>query len=275
MIIIEPCAGLGNRLLALTSAWELSKKLHRELKVIWKREAGCNIKSQDLFVFDGIDVIDISENGWKQDFVGTLTGNSAKKKYRSMAERFVECDEVEEWKKDGGFEKVEQMVAETAVIYIKSYTNLCEIRQESFSFLKPSEAVLARGKEVFARMNKNTVGVHIRRTDHADAINNSPLTLFEDTMKKELAEHEASFYVTTDDAAVLDEMKQVFPKKSLIIYENKVLDRDSKVGIQDALVDMLCLSKCCKIIGSYRSTFSLIPSIMGNIELEMMTKSES
>ena len=43
-IMIEPCAGLGNRLLALTSAYELSKKLDKELTVIWKRRSA--VRSQ-------------------------------------------------------------------------------------------------------------------------------------------------------------------------------------------------------------------------------------
>ena len=273
MIIIEPCAGLGNRLLALTSAYELAEKLGRELLVIWKSEIGCQIRSEELFLFDGVKVINISESGWKQDFAGTLRGNAVKKKYRGSADRFVECDEVEVWKKEGGFARVEQEIAKTSRIYIKSYTNLCEITPDSFRFLTPSAAVEARGREVFARITKErTVGVHIRRTDHTDAIANSPLELFTDRMKREIEEKDANFYVTTDDARVMDELKQAFPAERLVIYENKVLDRDSREGIQDALVDMLCLSKCSRIIGSYRSTFSLIPSIMGNILLEMMIK---
>lgn len=99
MIIIEPCAGLGNRLLALTSAYELAEKLGRALLVIWKSEIGCQIRSEELFLFDGVKVINISESGWKQDFAGTLRGNAVKKKYRGSADRFVECDEVEVWKK--------------------------------------------------------------------------------------------------------------------------------------------------------------------------------
>ena len=44
MIIIEPCAGLGNRLLGLGSAYAVAEKLNRRLVVMWKREVGCNIR---------------------------------------------------------------------------------------------------------------------------------------------------------------------------------------------------------------------------------------
>ena len=41
-IMIEPCAGLGNRLLALTSAYELSKKLDKELTVMETGDRLCD-----------------------------------------------------------------------------------------------------------------------------------------------------------------------------------------------------------------------------------------
>ncbi|MFR4128824.1 MAG: Nodulation protein Z (NodZ) [Roseburia inulinivorans] len=272
MIIIEPCAGLGNRMLALASAYEMAKKLDRKLMVIWKHEAGCNICSKDLFDISHIQVIDIGENGWKKEPIETLKGNYIKRKYRGIASSFVECDEIEKWKVEGGYHKIEEKIAMQKTIYIKSYTNLCEISRASFEILKPAEAVIQRGKNIFEKISEKTVGVHIRRTDHKDAIEKSPLELFYDRMEDEIEKHDANFYVTTDDAEVLMKLKSQFSEKRLIIYEDKILDRNSTIGIQDALVDMICLSKCRKIIGSYRSTFSLIPSIMGEINLEMVIK---
>lgn len=167
MIIIEPCAGLGNRLLALTSAYELAEKLGRELLVIWKSEIGCQIRSEELFLFDGVKVINISESGWKQDFAGTLRGNAVKKKYRGSADRFVECDEVEVWKKEGGFARVEQEIAKTSRIYIKSYTNLCEITPDSFRFLNAFRCGGSAWQRSVCPDHKGTDGGGdtIRRTD--------------------------------------------------------------------------------------------------------------
>lgn len=272
-IMIEPCAGLGNRLLAMTSAYELSKKLGKELMIVWKREVGCAIRSNELFEMS-VPVIDISEMGWKNGIFENMNSNRMKKKYRGMADRFFECDEIADAKAEGGFEKVRLMVAQEPVSYIKSYTNLCEITADSFSFLKPAPEVLARGNRVFSRISDKTVGVHVRRTDHVDATKNSPLAIFIEKMRTEMEGRDTDFYVTTDDVTAIEELKQHFPAEKLIVYEDKVLDRDSKTGIQDALVDMLCLSKCRKILGSYQSTFSLIPSIMGQAELEYCVKTE-
>ena len=65
MIIIEPCAGLGNRLLGLGSAYAVAEKLNRRLVVMWKREVGCNIRFSELFDLP-FEVVEISENGFKK-----------------------------------------------------------------------------------------------------------------------------------------------------------------------------------------------------------------
>lgn len=78
MIIIEPCAGLGNRLLGLGSAYAVAKKLDRKLVVMWKREVGCNIRFQELFDLP-FEVVEISENGLKKEPVAQILGDRAKR----------------------------------------------------------------------------------------------------------------------------------------------------------------------------------------------------
>ena len=64
------------------------------------------------------------------------------------------------------------------------------------------------------------------------------------------------------------EVVEIFP-------QSDVIDRDSKEGIEEAFVEMIALSKCRKILGSYNSTFSLLPSYIGNIPLETVCRKES
>lgn len=117
------------------------------------------------------------------------------------------------------------------------------------------------------------MGVHVRRTDHTDAIANSPLALFAERMKQELeADADTSFFVATDDKEVRRELKELLPDAKLIFPQSDVIDRDSKEGIEEAFVEMLALSKCRKILGSYNSTFSLLPSYIGNIPLETVRR---
>ena len=87
MIIIEPCAGLGNKLLGMSSAYAVAQKLNRELIVMWKREVGCNVKAEELFDLP-FRVIEISENGYSKEPVAHFRGNQLKKKWRAKADRF-------------------------------------------------------------------------------------------------------------------------------------------------------------------------------------------
>ena len=185
MIIIEPCAGLGNRLLGLGSAYAVAEKLNRRLVVMWKREVGCNIRFSELFDLP-FEVVEISENGFKNEPVAQLLGNHAKKKWRKMADRFLECDDVEQVKETEGYEGLFHLIEQTPVIYLKAFGPICEVGAESYSFLKPSKNIEEKGDYLFHELTGNCVGVHVRRTDHTDAIANSPLALFAGRMKKEL-----------------------------------------------------------------------------------------
>jgi hypothetical protein len=272
MIIIEPCAGLGNRLLGLGSAYAVAKKLDRKLVVMWKREVGCNIRFQELFDLP-FEVVEISENGLKKEPVAQILGDRAKKKWRNSADRFLECDEVEKIKEREGYEGLFRLIEQTPVIYLKAFGPICEVTAESYSFVKPSKNIEEKGAYLFRELTGQCVGVHVRRTDHTEAIANSPLVLFAERMKKELeTAADTSFFVATDDKEVRRELKELLPGAKLIFPQSDVIDRDSKEGIEEAFIEMLALSKCRKILGSYNSTFSLLPSYIGNIPLETVHK---
>lgn len=272
MIIIEPCAGLGNRLLGLGSAYAVAKKLDRKLVVMWKREVGCNIRFQELFDLP-FEVVEISENGLKKEPVAQILGDRVKKKWRNSADRFLECDEVEKIKEREGYEGLFRLIEQTPVIYLKAFGPICEVTAESYSFVKPSKNIEEKGAYLFRELTGQCVGVHVRRTDHTEAIANSPLVLFAERMKKELeTAADTSFFVATDDKEVRRELKELLPDAKLIFPQSDVIDRDSKEGIEEAFIEMLALSKCRKILGSYNSTFSLLPSYIGNIPLETVHK---
>ena len=272
MIIIDPCAGLGNRLLGLGSAYAVAKKLDRKLVVMWKREVGCNIRFQELFDLP-FEVVEISENGLKKEPVAQILGDRAKKKWRNSADRFLECDDVEKIKEQEGYEGLFRLIEQTPVIYLKAFGPICEVTAESYSFVKPSKNIEEKGAYLFRELTGQCVGVHVRRTDHTEAIANSPLALFAERMKKELeTDADTSFFVATDDKEVRRELKELLPDAKLIFPQSDVIDRDSKEGIEEAFIEMLALSKCRKILGSFNSTFSLLPSYIGNIPLETVHK---
>jgi len=120
-------------------------------------------------------VIEISENGYSKEPVAHFRGNQLKKKWRAKADRFLECGDVEAIKKQKGYEGLLAVIEKEPVIYIKSFGPLCELDAASLAFLKPSAGILQKGESLFSQLGAKTVGVHVRRTDHTEAIANSPL----------------------------------------------------------------------------------------------------
>lgn len=270
MIIIEPCAGLGNRLLGLGTAYSISRMLGRELLVVWKREAGCNIAAERLFDLP-VRVEEISENGWKKEPLAQMRGAKVQKKYRGMASRFLSCDDVEQIRRDEGYDGILSAIEKEKIIYIKAFGPLCMPEPDVFAFLKPAANIEAKGSALFSQLDGTAVGVHIRRTDHAEAIAHSPLSLFEERMRDEMRQDEnVLFFVATDDANVKKEMRTALPDARIIFSETSVLDRNAPEGIEDALVEMLALSKCRKILGSYNSTFGQLAAYLGRTPIEIV-----
>lgn len=272
MIYIEPCAGLGNRLLGLASAHAVAKKLNRKLVVVWKREVGCDIRAEELLTLP-MEVIEICENGYKREPIAQFKGDRMKKKLRQSVSRFLECDDMERIKNEEGYDALLNTIKAEPSIYIKAFGPICEVNADSYSFLKPSRRIEDKGAELFGRIDAHTIGVHVRRTDHTEAIANSPLELFINRMREETAaDSKVKFFVATDDATVRQELRAALSEEKLIFNEKGIIDRDSKEGIEDAFVEMLALSRCKKILGSYNSTFSLLPSYIGNIPLEVIAQ---
>lgn len=120
--------------------------------------------------------------------------------------------------------------------------------------------------------NKNIIGLHIRRTDNIVSIEKSPTILFINTIKNELyKDSNVKFYLATDDNAIKSQLTSIFGKNKIICSE-KTAVRSTNNGIREALVEMLCLSMCKKIYGSFWSSYSEAAAMLGNVNLIRLHK---
>lgn len=118
------------------------------------------------------------------------------------------------------------------------------------------------------------VGVHIRRTDHTSSIEYSLTELFIEKMKKILiSDKDCKFFLATDDKEVEKELKAEF-SHSIVVYEKKAWNRNNKIGMESGIIDLLCLSNCDYILGSYMSVFSRFAALYKNKELFICNKTE-
>lgn len=114
-----------------------------------------------------------------------------------------------------------------------------------------------------AGFGPHTVGIHIRRTDNARAIQHSPTAAFVALMRETLQEWpEVTFFVATDDPQEEQTLRQQFGAR-ITTFPKQSLDRADPQAIKDAVVDLFCLAACTRIIGSHWSSFTRAACALG------------
>lgn len=274
-VYFEPCAGLGNRLYGLLSILYYRSICDFDLHIVWKTEPACAAGFDLLFDRDAIENATISEvvqMGYKGgNALRTIKGNFTLKKYRQGCD-FYEPADIIAYYNEKGEQGIIDLLSSEKKLYIKCTACICE-REHLYSGkmeIVPSELILERVRNVIeAYDDKRLIGIHIRRTDNVDAIKSSPTKLFEDKMS-ELSSEDVVFYLATDD-----ERERIYLEKrfDLVSVDNLSGKKTRKTanGIIDAFVDMVCLSMCECIYGCKKSTFSQMASILGKIELHILS----
>lgn len=265
MITIKPYGGLGNRIRSVDSAIALAECTGKKLKVIWdaNRELNCPFSG----LFEPVDRFELKEissyylprkiNEKISILLHRLSINypfsydsvlHESDISRLKSENYNFCDQK-------GFNR----------IYININGSFLT-PQEPYKYFKPVNFIDSRIKSLSQEFDSATVGVHIRRTDNKLSIEKSPLERFIELMIVEKSRNEKlKFYLSTDSPEAEKIIIEKFPGN--VITNKKELRRDRQEGIQDALVDLICLSKTSKIIGSYWSSFSEVAAEMGKIPL--------
>jgi hypothetical protein len=278
MIYIEPCAGLGNRFIGIACAYYAAKELHSPLTVVWKRESVMGTRASSLIRLPSdIPVIEINQCGYRKGKLDHLKGTVILSALHNKCGLSLSCDDITALYNHGGFENVKALISRQENVYIKATNPFYDLStvDNPLGFIRPAPAITEKVVATIGSKASSCIGVHVRRTDHLEAIANSPLELFEKRMTEFInADPQTKFYVATDDNSVLNELSAKFPDR-IVTLADKCLSRDSEQGIIDAYTEMLCLSRCQRIIGSFNSTFSSMAAAIGNIPLEVMSKTGS
>lgn len=113
----------------------------------------------------------------------------------------------------------------------------------------------------------NLVGVHIRRTDHAVAIQSSKTEDFIKRIDKILQENSlVKFFLATDDIREQQRFINLYGNR-IIIQGDKEWGRNSEDGMRSAIIDVIGLSRCDYILGSHTSVFSFFAASYGKKDL--------
>lgn len=277
MIFLNPHSGLANRIRVIISGLALADLLNQNLTVIWRKDAALYCDFYDLFepqqkfkVVKYGALAKLLQLGEKHNRVKSAVGKMV---YRSLSINFTLFDKnVEKYVWSTGVNRLNTGILPND--FRNGYISTCHefyFDRMYFKYLAPAEHIKEIIAKTVAKFSKKTVGVHIRRTDNVESITASPLQAFVDVMARDIAnDRDVNFFLATDDPAVEEMLIERFPKK--IIRYKKVFSRQEVKGIQDAMVDLYCLSETNKIYGSYYSSFSEMASRIKNIPLEIIKK---
>lgn len=270
--LIIPSGGLGNRLRFLESIIRLAKINDSEIICYWNNNEECSIRFSDIFEPIGSKVRVIENNSilyqrpdisnffipfiygvlnpfiyhYYLDYNYTWNSDIIRKTINKLLRISVPCNIT----KDLGKRYL-----------ICSCYNILD-GPTSLSFLKLKQEFRIIVDKIIK--DKNVVGIHFRGTDNVTSLEKSPIELFVTKMNELVCQNpDVKFFVSTDESRVKDDLKQKFGDR--ILTYNATLERDSKRGMIDAVIEMWCLSSTKYIIGSSDSSFSSIAAKIGNI----------
>lgn len=276
-ILLKPTSGLGNRMRAISSFIYFKSLIDAELNVIWVPDAGLNIHY--LEIFKPSPYFNLLRPNFTYQLITkskTLLNNKfglvrwLSRLYNTIVSRLIGVDCVlldEDVKK--GAEHL-QKVCEGKFNILVITGNQCIDYPEGFQAFVPSSDVAAKIEAARKQFKENTIGIHIRRSDHDIAIANSPLHLFEDKIEEYLKVEGDDFavFLATDDPEVSVYFKGKYP--NAVITYPKTFGRNTKEGMMDAVLELYLLAGTKKIYGSYWSSFSGVAKRIYGTDLEIL-----
>lgn len=275
MIVLEARAGLGNRMYSIASAYHLAKSTNQKLLVLWDVDHSLGARADMLFSLPKeISFLYTTGLSFKRAPIRHLKSEKIKKSYKAAASTVLTTMSLCMLLRHAeGYAYLTELAERPELLYIESYFSfLPETEDESayYRIFTPSDQVMRKAGPILAHLKPDTIGLHIRRTDHTVAMQHSPVSSFTEQIELTLKENpSATFFVATDDPETERRLLDAYPQ-SVIVNSSKQFTRRSADGIIDAYVDILCLSRCARIIGSYGSSFSQIASKLTNTPLQIM-----
>lgn len=270
-ITLVPYGGLANRLRAIESLMQLKNDTNACAEVLWfkNKELNCSFKK----IFQPIEAPNLRiKEASPNDFF--ISSNPCKKNlyFPLFLRRLSYNAYIKDIRpKYASFNFKKWVLANKKVLIASCYTFYTDEGSQNYDVFVPTLALQDRINEQSAFFSKNTIGVHIRRTDNLISTKESPTTLFIEKMKDEIeCNNQTNFYVASDSIEEKTKLYKIFGKRILTQWEET--SRKTQNGIQDAVVELYTLSKTTKILGSHYSSFSETAAVIGKIPYQKIIR---
>ena len=262
-IKIIPTGGLCNRLRAIATTIAIAKHYNCSLSIYWNNSRGLKANFADLFEPIHIEKVHLIENTqWLYHINGTKDYLLRKWFLRLGNEQVVFNHSI--YTQGDIYQKLKSHYKGNLLL-ISCYP-MCTDYQIQNIFV-PKRELQLRIDQITSIFSENMIGVHIRRTDNIASIKSSPIDVFVHLMQLEIEKEDTvKFYVASDDEKVKKELQDKFPGRVITLMNDT--SRDSLEGMKFAVLDLFCLSKTKKILGSVASSYSQIAAEIGGIKVE-------
>lgn len=268
-LLLVPSGGLANRMRSMLSGYVLAKNVNSDLQVVWFKDWGLNALFREIF--EPIEQIPLREATM---FDHLIYDRARKKNFhitalpqRILFDKIMKEEEVKPLKL-AGFPFDDW--ARGKKCYMSNYMDFGDFPKSLYKeMFKPVREVVELTDGFRNRFSDNTIGLHIRRTDNAISIENSPTALFINKVKEEIDNHDNTMvFLATDSNDVKAEFIKTFG--NCIITPMEEASRGDLQGIRGGLAEMYALASTKKIYGSKGSTYSIMAADIGGIEMQTL-----
>lgn len=265
-IKLIPTGGLCNRMRAIASCIAIAQKKSARVSIYWNKYEGLNANFEELFFkIDTNKVLLKNNKKWLYNVNFTKDYIIRLLPYKIIYKQIFYNYNIYE-KKDDLTQIIEDS-PKRPILLISGHPMCKDYAETLRNIFKPQTDIRNQINKIVSRFAAHTIGIHIRRTDNIASITNSPLECFIQIIKAEISEcPQTKFYLATDDNDTKKIFIQYFGDKIITVFQDT--SRDSIEGMKFAVIDLFCLSKTKKIIGSVSSSYSQIAADLGNIEIQ-------
>lgn len=272
-LVLVPSGGLANRMRAIASAFNACRNTGSSLQVVWFRDWALNAAFGDIFEPLGCDDVSLREAGlW--DFLVNDRPRRRNLWLPRQPQMLIYQHRIDEKQvtplKRRGFSFEDWMRG--CRCWMSCYQVFGDVPDGLYGHMfRPVGSVRERVEDNVSRFSAYTVGMHIRRTDNVESIEKSPTELFVEAARRELSAHpDLRIFLATDSERVKAGLRSAFTDR--VITSGDEASRLSADGIRGGLVDMYSLARTCRIYGSAGSSFSVMASAIGGVELTVLER---
>lgn len=273
-IVINPTGGLANRMRVIAGGISLAHTLGIEYEVIWAVNSELGARFDELF-----EIPKCLKNRifYPKTLKYSLLFEIPRKRnlyfsalFRSRFGAIV--SDIHNINRVDVLSLAHNAIKAKKNVLFQGGTNIFEYSNELYrSLFFPVADIRNNIGIVLSNLGKESVGLHIRRTDNVESINHSPNELFEKEINERLSNSpKCKFYLASDSQEVKSYFGEIYGDK--IIYDTNPVERSSLTGMKKAVEEMFVLAGTQCIIGSYYSSYSEAASMIGDVPLTQLYK---